>query len=95
MVTRRDVRRLLDAGWDYDEIGRSLGVPAGQAYMLATGLPADGSGTPPPGEEPPGYRHSAQRLVHPPAHNPTSRPSVHRWIVDRAAEQRGGAAGPA
>jgi hypothetical protein len=30
---------------DYRAAGRALGVPAGQAYLVATGLPADGGDT--------------------------------------------------
>ena len=86
MTMREDVHRLRAKGYDYDEIGRSLGVPAGQAYMIATGMPADGGEVPRAGEEPPGYLGSPQRLVHPPTENPTAREVVHRWTARRAAE---------
>jgi hypothetical protein len=41
--TREQVRVLAGAGRDYRAAGRQLGIPAGQAYLIATGLPADGS----------------------------------------------------
>src|ERR1700761_4292306 len=46
MATRREVQDLLDAGLDYEAAGQRLGIPAGQAYLIATGRPADGSAEP-------------------------------------------------
>jgi hypothetical protein len=43
--TREHVRKLLDDGLDYAAAAQRLGIPPGQAYMIATGLPADGGDT--------------------------------------------------
>jgi hypothetical protein len=43
--TREQVRELPGGGPDYEGAGRKLSIPAGQAYMIATGVPADGSNT--------------------------------------------------
>jgi hypothetical protein len=43
MVTREEVLHRLRSGTGYTEIGQQLGIAAGQAYLIATGLPADGS----------------------------------------------------
>jgi hypothetical protein len=45
MVTREQVLRLIDAGLDYDAAASRLGIGPGLAYMIATGLPADGGDT--------------------------------------------------
>jgi len=39
MATREQVRQLLDGGLDYRAAARELRIPAGQAYMIATGVP--------------------------------------------------------
>jgi hypothetical protein len=41
--SRDEVKALLDQGHSYEMAGRALGIPAGLAYMIATGLPAEGS----------------------------------------------------
>ena len=46
MPTRAQVLELLDAGHSYQTVGRALRIPPGQAFMIATGLPADGSDAP-------------------------------------------------
>lgn len=79
---------MLDAcGGDYDVAARSLGIWPGQAYLVATGLPADGGDT---SDESDRQRTGAlngstQHLVsrHVSAHNPTAHPEVHRWIRAR------------
>ena len=43
MPTREEVLRRIGAGEGYEDAGRALGIPAGLAYLIATGLPADGS----------------------------------------------------
>jgi hemerythrin-like domain-containing protein len=40
LATRDQVRALVEQGCDYPEIGRRLGVPPGQAYLIGTGMPA-------------------------------------------------------
>lgn len=49
----------------------------GRAHLIATGRPADGSQS--EGQD------SAQHLVNPRTHNPTSRSEVHAWIQRRVA----------
>jgi hypothetical protein len=72
MATRDQVLALLEAGRSYEEAGQALGIPAGQAYLTATGLPAEGG---------------VQHLVGPPAHNPTRKPHVLAWVRERAARE--------
>ena len=89
MSTREQVRRLLAGGHDYAAVGQALGIAPGQAYLIMTGMPADGGEQPRPGDEPEGYLVSPQHLVYPAVENPTARTVVHRWMAQRAAEERG------
>jgi hypothetical protein len=89
MATRAQVEALLDQGHSYETAARELGIPAGQAFMIATGLPADG-GTVPAPEELAGKRvlpGSSQHLVNPPPYNPTRKESVMEWVRDRARRE--------
>jgi len=90
MPTRSDVRGLLDAGHGYEEIGHRLGISPGLAYLLATGLPADGSDAPAAGvRERAGFLGTSQHLANPEAaENPTSEESVIEWIKRRVAADR-------
>jgi len=82
--TREQVRRLLDSGLDYQAVGRELGVPPGQAYLIATGVPADGSDTITDEEaRRPGFLLSSQHLANPPHENPTTKESVAAWLKAR------------
>lgn len=86
MPTREEVRELLAAGMDYAAAGRELGIPSGQAYMIATGVPADGSDAIPDevvAER--GLLPSSQHLANPPHENPTTKESVLAWMKARAA----------
>jgi transposase-like protein len=87
MPSRARITQLVARGHSYEEIARELGVPAGQAYMIATGLPADGDGTPTEEQqrERPLLPGSSQHLVNPGAHNPTRNPVVAGWVRGRAA----------
>ncbi|MEU5312696.1 hemerythrin domain-containing protein [Streptomyces sp. NPDC021562] len=87
MPTRSQVLRMLASGLDYEEAGRRLGLPPGQVFMIATGLPADGGDSLAPSEQRrPGMpREATQHLANPPAENPTGKDSVRRWLKDRAA----------
>jgi len=94
MPTRAQVLTLLDEGHSYETAARALSIPPGQAFMIATGLPADGSDAPHPDEERdkrllPG---SSQHLVNPPPFNPTRNKTVIEWVHERAAREltRGG-----
>jgi hypothetical protein len=89
MPTRRQVLALLDERHSYETIGRELKVPPGQAFMIATGLPADGSDSPHPDELEgrPSLPGSSQGLVNPPPFNPTRNQRVIGWVQERAARQ--------
>ena len=66
---------------------RELHIPTGQAYMIATGIPADSGDTPSPEErrDKPVLPDSSQQLVNPPAVNPTRNARVMDWVHERAA----------
>jgi len=87
MASREQVRQLLAQGLDYRAAGRELRIPAGQAYMIATGVPADGSDSIP--DEEMARRDdllpASQDLANPPHHNPTSKESVRAWMKARVA----------
>jgi Hemerythrin HHE cation binding domain len=84
--TRDQVRQLLEQGHDYPEIARRLGVPPGQAYLIGTGIPADGSDTYTDAErERPGVLPSAQHLLGLAAENPTTKETVLSWIKRRVS----------
>ena len=87
MPTRAQVLALLDKGESFQTVARVLRVPPGQAYMIATGVPADGSDTPHPDElrGKPVATGSTQGLVNPPADNPTRDATVVAWAKARAA----------
>lgn len=89
MPTRDQVRELLDRGHSYEMAARELHIPAGQAYMIATGLPADGGDTPSLEErrDKPVLSGSSQQLVNPPAVNPTRNARVMDWVHERAARE--------
>lgn len=87
VVTREQVVELLDLGHSYETAGRELGIPPGLAFMLVTGLPADGSEAPPPEELErrrvlPG---SSQYLVNPSRLYPARKEQVMAWVKERAA----------
>lgn len=86
MPTREQVRKLLDDGLDYPAAARRLGIPAGQAYMIATGVPADGGDTiSGPAAERRGGLAASQHLANPPHENPTGQQSVRSWMAARVA----------
>ncbi len=86
MAGRNQVRALLDRGLDYDAVGRQLGIPPGQAYLIATGRAADGSDAPP--SHPDGALAASQHLANPPYEAPASSESVLDWIAARVAADR-------
>jgi hypothetical protein len=87
MASKAAVQELVQAGADYDEIAERLGIRPGLAYLLATGLPADGSDAPAAGaHQRTGFLADSQQLSNPqPAENPTSKTSVLEWIKQRTA----------
>jgi hypothetical protein len=93
MATRAEVMELLELGHTYETAARELHIPPGQAFMIATGLPADGGDAPSPEEltEKPVLAGSSQQLVNPPPFNPTRKQHVIDWVHERAArELKGG-----
>jgi hypothetical protein len=79
------VRTLLGEGLDYREAARRLGIPPGQAYMIATGRPADGGDTLPSQEAGDELaRPAPQGLANPPHENPTASRTVSQWLAARA-----------
>ena len=89
MPTRAQVLELLEAGHSYETAGRALHIPPGQAFMIATGLPADGSDAPHPDElrDKPVLPGSSQHLVNPAPFNPTRDETVVAWVQKRAARE--------
>ncbi|MEV0733140.1 hypothetical protein AB0M79_22675 [Polymorphospora sp. NPDC051019] len=90
MPDRDQVLRLLDQGNDYVEVGRRLGIPPGQAYLIATGVPADDGVTVNRERRGrPGLLPSrTQRLVNDREVNPMSSALVREWVRRRAAEDQ-------
>jgi hemerythrin-like domain-containing protein len=78
------VRTLLAEGFDYRAAAERLGIPAGQAYLIATGRPADGSDSLSGQEQAhAGLRAASQDLANPRHENPTSSRTVRDWIAAR------------
>ena len=88
MASRQQVRELLDRGLDYTEAGHRLGIPPGQAYLIATGMAADGADAPPEGAGRPGALPASWHLASPPHDNPTTSQLVLDWIAGRVAADR-------
>jgi hypothetical protein len=97
MPSKQQVLRLVDLGHGYPEIGRLLDIPAGQAYLVATGIPADGGDTVTGRQrERPGMLPShSQRLVNPREVNPSHSDRVHEWVRARARQERSATRRPA
>lgn len=86
MASREQLTELLDHGHSYETAARELGISPGQAFMIVTGLPADGSHAPSE-DELAGRRvlsGSSQHLVDPPVFNPTRKQHVLDWVGERA-----------
>jgi hypothetical protein len=84
--TREQVRALLADGLDYADAGRRLGIPAGQAYLIATGQAADGGDAPSDQQDRRGgLLPSSQHLANPPHENPTGKQVVREWMASRVA----------
>ena len=91
MPSKEQVTELLDQGHTYATAARELRISAGLAFMVATGLPADGSGIPSPEElaEKRVLAGSSQHLSNPPVFNPTRNAAVIDWVRARAARELG------
>jgi hypothetical protein len=89
VATRAQVVELLDLGHSYETAGRELHISPGLAFMIVTGLPADGSDAPTQQElaEKRVLPGSSQHLVNPPPFNPTRKAHVMEWVKARAARE--------
>ncbi len=88
MATREQVLRLVSDSHDYEAAARHLGISPGLAYLIATGLPADGGDTPTAKDrERPGFiAGSTQQLSsHSNPENPQRSEKVLAWIKQRAS----------
>ena len=87
MVSKQTVLGLLEQGLDYHQVAARTGVSAGTAYLIATGMPADGgdSYTQEMRERPGAFRSRSQLLVHAPEENQTTKPEVLAWVQERVA----------
>jgi hypothetical protein len=89
MTTRAQVLALIRSGQSYESAARSLGIPAGRAYLIATGVAADASDSPHPEQshEAPLLAGGSQALINPAPVNPTSNEQVLAWVRGRAARE--------
>jgi hemerythrin-like domain-containing protein len=88
MPTRDQALRAYQRHGDYRAAGAALGVPAGQVYLAATGLPADGGDALLPEDDRPGALDgSTQSLVYgdQAVRSPTTHGHVLDWVKQRAA----------
>jgi hypothetical protein len=85
MPTKLDVLAALRGAGDYRQASKRLGIAPGQAHLIATGVPADGSPSLDPSHEGrEGLLSSPQHLVNPAQHNPLRKDHVLRWDRERA-----------
>jgi len=89
MATRAQVTQLLSEGRSFETAAAELGISPGEAFMIATGVPADGSDDPHPDEldQQNPLPASPQHLSNPPASNPTSNSAVLDWVRRRARHE--------
>lgn len=86
MPTRESILQLVRSGLSYPQIGERLGVAPGLAYLVATGLPADGGDAPGPrtDERPGALSTSTQHLSNPKSIVPQRDEETDGWIRERA-----------
>jgi hypothetical protein len=88
-VTREQVLEAVKAERTWEVAAQTLGIKPGLAFMIATGVPADGSGVPELDERTglgPSLS-SPQALVNPRAHNPLRNDLVEAWVQGRATHE--------
>jgi hypothetical protein len=85
MPTRQDVLAALGPGPDYAAAAERLGIHPGLAYLIATGVPADGSDvlTEEENKRPGMLPGSSQHLANPAAHAPDAHDAVSKWLRSR------------
>lgn len=88
MPSRPQLLARLRGSYRYEEVAEELGIPPGLAYMIVTGLPADGSDVLGP-EELEGreglLEGTTQSLVNPPTEMPKHNSRVEKWMKQRVA----------
>lgn len=89
MITREQVCAAAKNERSWETVAQALGIRPGLAFMVATGVPADGSGVPDLGEVLCGGPNlsSPQSLVNPRGHNPLRNELVEAWVRGRAARE--------
>lgn len=89
LVTREAVREAVRDERSWEAVGVALDIRPGLAFMVATGVPADGSGVPElsdrTGAGP--TLSSPQILVNPREHNPVRNDMVEAWVRERAQRE--------
>ena len=90
-ITREQVFEAVKSERSWEVAAQTLGVKPGLAFMIATGIPADGSGVPELGNRtgPGPSLSSPQSLVNPRAHNPLRNDLVEAWVRERAGRELG------
>jgi hypothetical protein len=92
VVTRQQVLERVRSGMTYEQAAAELGLRPGAAYLIATGLPADGSAA--LGEDdlarPGAVTGSTQHLSNPEQVSPTFKSEVQQWMAARAARGKPG-----
>lgn len=88
MPTRSQLLARVRRAHTYDEIGEEFHIPPGQAYLIATGVPADGSDV--LTREQQSSREgllegSTQHMVNPATELPKHQDLVERWMKERVA----------
>ena len=86
MPTRESILTLVRSGLSYPQIGERLGVTPGLAYLIATGLPADGGDAPgwETDKRPGALSTSTQHLSNPKSIVPRRDEETDAWIRERA-----------
>jgi hypothetical protein len=81
------VEQVLAGARSWQTAAQELGIPAGLAFMIATGIPADASGVPdlPEPANAALRLSSPQWLVNPRTHNQLRHDRTDAWVARRAA----------
>lgn len=89
VLTREQVQELVSSERSWEVTAQQLGVKPGLAFMVGTGIPADGSGVPDLEGRLAGgpALSSPQELVNPRGHNPLRNELVEAWVHGRAARE--------
>ena len=88
-VTKQAVLERVRDGGSVVQAASALGIDPGLAYLVATGLPADGSYSMSAGDwQRPGLMPSSQKLCAPPLRQADERDVVLRWMHGRAQADR-------